>query len=63
MRLSAAPDDSFKGMNILRQNIYRLLFVRNRSLNYTMNTLEDNCIDLYSYYKMFNVNDINEYNE
>ena len=55
MRLSAAPDDSFKGKNILRQNIYRLLFVRNRSLNYTMNTLEDNCIDSYSYYKIFNV--------
>ena len=48
MRLSAAPDDSFKGMNILRQNIYRLLCVRNRRLNYIMNISEDNCIHLYS---------------
>ena len=54
MRLSAAPDDSFKGMNILRQNIYRLLFVRNRRLNYIMNIVEDNCIDLYDYNKKFN---------
>ena len=54
MRLSAAPDDSFKGMNILRQNIYRLLFVRNRRLNYIMNIVEDNCIDLYYYNKKFN---------
>ena len=54
MRLSAAPDDSFKGMNILRQNIYRLLFVRNRRLNYIMNIVEDNCIDLYYYNKNSN---------
>ena len=54
MRLCAAPDDSFKGMYILRQNIYRLLFVRNRRLNYIMNIVEDNCIDLYYYYKKFN---------
>ena len=48
MRLCAAPDDSFKGMYILRQNIYRLLCVRNRRLNYIMNISEDNCIQLYS---------------
>ena len=54
MRLSAAPDDSFKVMNILRQNIYRLLFVRNRRLNYIMNIVADNCIDLYYYNKKFN---------
>ena len=51
MRLCAAPDDSFKGMNILRQNIYRLLFVRNRRLNYIMNIVEDNCIYIYYYNK------------
>ena len=53
MRLCAAPDDSFKGMNILRQNIYRLLLYVIEDLITSMNIVEDNCIYLYHYNKKF----------